>query len=218
MRPPIAVLLILGAVSASAATFESRSQSYALAVQVEAGKYAVRLFDVQTNTSLIAQTFAELPADINEDVGDIHVTVRLRPAPHGISATAEIERGEMLLDSMHAVWMLKPRRARLRYPGAMRVGGDVRAPSVVRRVEPLYPEEARRERVSGIVVLEVLVDKSGNVRDAIVLKDLPGLSEPALTAVRQWTFQPATLNGEAVDVIFNLTVNFKLAGSSEVVQ
>ena len=218
MRPPIAVLLALCAVSASAATFESRSQSYALAVQVEDGKYAVRVFDVHTNADVIKESFDVLPADISEDVGDMHVTVRLRQAPHGISATAEIERGDMLLDSMHAVWMLKPRRAHIRSAGAMRVGGDVRPPSVVKRVEPIYPEEARRERVSGIVILEVLVDKAGNVRDAVVLKDLPGLSESALAAVRQWTFQPGTANGEPVDVIFNLTVNFKLASAGEAVQ
>ena len=45
----------------------------------------------------------------------------------------------------------------------------------------------------------------------MVLKELPaGLSDSALDAVRQWTFQPATLHGEPVEVIFNLTVNFKL--------
>src|SRR5206468_1876391 len=92
-----------------------------------------------------------------------------------------------------------------------RVGGDVKAPVVVRHVDPLYPEEARASRISGIVILEVLIDKTGAVKDVQVLKGLPnGLSEAAVTAARQWTFLPATQNGKPVDVIFNLTVNFKL--------
>ena len=70
---------------------------------------------------------------------------------------------------------------------------------------------AQRGPLSGIIIIEALIDKNGLVRDAVVLKELPaGLSDAALDAVRQWTFQPATLHGEPVEVIFNLTVNFKL--------
>jgi TonB family protein len=44
-----------------------------------------------------------------------------------------------------------------------------------------------------------------------VLKPLPfGLDQAAVDAVRRWKFKPGTLNGQPVDVIFNLTVNFKL--------
>ena len=55
-----------------------------------------------------------------------------------------------------------------------------------------------------------MIGKDGSVKDATVLKGLPeGLSEAAMNAVRQWRFRPGTLNGEPVDVIFNLTVNFR---------
>ena len=95
------------------------------------------------------------------------------------------------------------------------MGGDVKAPVVLGRVNPMYSEEARQARVSGIVILEVLIDKTGVVREANVLKGLPmGLSEAAADAVRQWTFEPATKNGEPVDVVFNLTINFKLDGKT----
>ncbi|HEX2123008.1 MAG TPA: energy transducer TonB, partial [Thermoanaerobaculia bacterium] len=96
--------------------------------------------------------------------------------------------------------------------GPFRVGGAVKAP-VVRhdgRVEPVIPEAARNARVSGIVILEVVIDREGRVSDAKVLKGLPfGLSEAAVEAVKQWNFEPGTLNGQPVDVIFNLTVNMK---------
>jgi len=91
------------------------------------------------------------------------------------------------------------------------VGGDVKAPVVIHAVEPLYPNEAVQARISGIVILETLVDHNGVVKDVRVLKPLPfGLSQAAVDAVKQWSFKPGTKNGEAVDVISNLTINFKL--------
>ncbi|MEA2337029.1 MAG: hypothetical protein QOE82_1036, partial [Thermoanaerobaculia bacterium] len=85
------------------------------------------------------------------------------------------------------------------------------APVVTYKVDPIYPEEARRERISGIVIIETVIDRNGVVKDVTVLKPLPaGLSEAAVDAVKQWTFKPGTLDGQPVDVIFNLTVNFKL--------
>lgn len=94
--------------------------------------------------------------------------------------------------------------------GPFRVGGDVKPPRVRHRVEPIVPEEARKARVAGIVIIEAVIDKEGRVREARVLKPLPlGLDEAALEALKQWTFEPGTLNGQPVDVIFNLTVNIK---------
>ena len=56
------------------------------------------------------------------------------------------------------------------------------------------------------------IDRNGNVRDVKVLKPLPfGLDQAAVDAVRRWKFKPGTLNGTPVDVIFNLTVNFKIS-------
>ena len=93
----------------------------------------------------------------------------------------------------------------------LRVGGDVKAPVVITRVEPTYPEVARKARIAGIVIVECIIDKNGNVTNVQVLKPLPfGLDQAAADAVRRWKFKPGTLNGQPVDVIFNLTVNFKL--------
>jgi protein TonB len=93
----------------------------------------------------------------------------------------------------------------------LRVGGDVKAPVVLNRVEPQYPEVARKARISGIVIVECTISKGGDVTDIHVLKPLPfGLDQAAVDAVKRWKFKPGTLNGQPVDVIFNLTVNFKL--------
>ena len=81
----------------------------------------------------------------------------------------------------------------------------------ITRVEPTYPEVARKARIAGIVIVECIIDKSGNVTNVQVLKPLPfGLDQAAVDAVKRWKFKPGTLNGQPVDVIFNLTVNFKL--------
>lgn len=95
-------------------------------------------------------------------------------------------------------------------PDLFRVGGEVKAPVAVSRVEPVYPEEERTKRNSGIVILEVVIEANGDVSGVHVLKSLTGLDDAALTAVKQWHFQPATRDGQPVAVIFNLTIQFRL--------
>ena len=87
----------------------------------------------------------------------------------------------------------------------------------IKRIEPRYPEKARLLRISGIVILECTIDKSGVVRDGRVLKGLPvpTMAYAALEAVRHWTFQPATVDGEPVNVFFNLTINFRLVAEED---
>ena len=93
----------------------------------------------------------------------------------------------------------------------MRVGGDVNPPQAITRVEPVYTDVARKARVEGIVIIETIIDRNGNVTDARVLKGLPmGLDQSALEAVKRWKFHPGTLGGQPVPVIFTLTVNFRL--------
>jgi protein TonB len=98
--------------------------------------------------------------------------------------------------------------------GPLRVGGDVKAPVVTQRVQPKYTDTARNARVTGVVIVEAVINKNGEVEQVKVVKPLPmGLAQEAEAAVRQWKFKPGTLNGQPVDVIFNLTVNFTLEGS-----
>jgi protein TonB len=95
--------------------------------------------------------------------------------------------------------------------GPLRVGGDVKPPITLNRVQPEYTETARKARLSGVVVLEAIINKDGTVEQVRVLKGLPmGLSEKAEEAVKGWKFKPGTLGGQPVEVIFSLTVNFKL--------
>jgi TonB family protein len=92
----------------------------------------------------------------------------------------------------------------------IRVGGNVKAPTKTKDVQPVYPEEAREARVQGVVILEVTVDTAGRVGDARVLRSIPLLDTAALDAVQQWEFEPTLLNGRPVSVIMTVTVNFAL--------
>jgi TonB family protein len=97
-------------------------------------------------------------------------------------------------------------------PNVPRIGGNVKAPAALHRVEPVYPMGARYFHVAGPAIFESVIDKSGTVREITVLKGLPSapLTYCAMEALRQWRFQPATIDGQPVDVLFNLTINYKL--------
>ena len=93
----------------------------------------------------------------------------------------------------------------------MRVGGNVLAPKKISGPDPVYTEVARRARIEGIVIIEAVIDRDGNVTEARVLKPLAlGLSDAALDAVRKWKFRPGTMNGQPVAVYYNLTVTFRV--------
>jgi periplasmic protein TonB len=93
----------------------------------------------------------------------------------------------------------------------VRVGGNVLPPRIVTRVDPKYNEPARRAKIEGIVIIEAVIDRSGNVTEARVLKALSfGLDQQALNAILAWKFKPGTLNGQPVPVYYNLTVNFQI--------
>ncbi len=90
------------------------------------------------------------------------------------------------------------------------VGGDITEPVVVRKVEPVYPEPARRGRIQGVVVFRAVINESGDVESIQTLRGVPFLTEAALEAVRQWKYKPAMLDGQAVRVYFTVTVTFRL--------
>lgn len=95
--------------------------------------------------------------------------------------------------------------------GPIMVGGDVKAPEKLSAPPPAYTEIARKARIQGVVIVQAIIDKEGQVTNVKILKGLPmGLDKAAVEAIKKWTFKPATLNGKPVAVYYNLTVNFQL--------
>jgi protein TonB len=94
----------------------------------------------------------------------------------------------------------------------VRIGGQLQAPALVKRVEPLYPQLAVRAHLSGVVILEATVDGDGNVIAATVLRSAgPLLDREALVAVKQWRYSPLLLNGKRESFILTVTLSFNLA-------
>ncbi len=96
----------------------------------------------------------------------------------------------------------------------VRIGGVIRAPKVVRRVQPVYPELGIASRAAATIVLEAQVDKQGKVKTVRVVRGHPLFDESALAAVREWRYQPLLLNGQPTEFILNVTVVFAFRPSA----
>ncbi|MGB7863707.1 MAG: TonB family protein, partial [Candidatus Sulfotelmatobacter sp.] len=87
---------------------------------------------------------------------------------------------------------------------------DAAEGSLLRRVEPEYPEQALTQRVQGPVLLDVHISQEGAVQEIKLVSGEPLLAEAAIAAVRQWRFKPQTVNGQAVEMETRITLKFTL--------
>ena len=88
---------------------------------------------------------------------------------------------------------------------------EITHPVVVNKINPKYPEEARKEKVVGVVTVETVITEDGEVAEVEVLRSPDErLSKASVEAVRQWTFEPALCDGRPVGVYYNLTIKFNL--------
>ncbi len=81
---------------------------------------------------------------------------------------------------------------------------------ILKIVKPVYPSEAKQKGITGIVRIDVLIGKNGEVKRGTLVSGRPELASAALEAVRQWVYEPYRLNGKAVEVESTVIVNFKL--------
>ncbi len=92
----------------------------------------------------------------------------------------------------------------------VRIGGEVKAPERTHFVAAVYPDIAQSARVSGIVIIEAMIDETGHVAQAKVVRSIALLDQAAIDAVMQWEYTPTLVNGVAVPVLMTVTVNFSL--------
>ena len=93
-------------------------------------------------------------------------------------------------------------------PMRIAVGGNVQAARLINRVSPVYPEEAREEKISGTMKLHVVIARDGKIQQIQVVSGHPVLVQVAIDAVRQWQYQPILLNGQPVEVDTQIDVIF----------
>jgi TonB family protein len=96
--------------------------------------------------------------------------------------------------------------------GVYRVGNGVTPPAVISKTDPEYSEEARIAKMSGTVLVSVVVGEDGKARDVRAVRSPGlGLDEKAIEAVGRWQFKPGMKEGMPVPVAASIEINFRLA-------
>ena len=98
-------------------------------------------------------------------------------------------------------------------PQRVHISREVAQHLLIKTVPPKYPKDARRARIQDMVNLKALIDKDGNVADVIPISGEKALAPAAMEAVKQWTYKPYVVNGQAVAAEFEVSINFSLAGN-----
>jgi TonB family protein len=96
-------------------------------------------------------------------------------------------------------------------PQRIRVGGNVQQMMLIEQPRPVYPMEAKKARIQGVVRLDAVIAKDGTMLNLSVDSGHPLLVSAALDAVKHWVYKPTLLNGEPVEVVTKIDVNFTLS-------
>jgi TonB family protein len=95
-------------------------------------------------------------------------------------------------------------------PTRVRVSQGVMAGLLIKKVDPIYPEDAKNARIQGEVILTAIISKEGEVENLQLLSGHPKLAPAAIEAVKQWKYRSYRLNGEPVEVETKIQVKFAL--------
>jgi TonB family protein len=134
---------------------------------------------------------------------------RLRAALAGIDEHLQISTGRAV-DGGVAL-RIELENAHGMAPQRIRVGGNVQAANIVEKVVPKYPPEAKEQRIQGTVRFTATIGKDGHVISLDLVSGEPILADAAREAVQQWVYKPTLLNGEPVEVVTQIDVNFTLS-------
>ena len=92
----------------------------------------------------------------------------------------------------------------------MAVGGDVTPARMISSVPPVYPALAKTQHISGDVRVDALIDATGRVTTMKVISGPSLLHQAAMDALRQWKYQPASLDGKPASMHLTVTIQFRL--------
>jgi hypothetical protein len=92
----------------------------------------------------------------------------------------------------------------------LRIGGKVQEASLIRKVQPQYPAEAKQRHITGMVEFTAVIGDDGKIRDLLLVRGPLALYQSTRDAVSKWEYKPVHLNGKPVGVITNIVVNYGL--------
>jgi TonB family protein len=177
-------------------------------------QYNVQVFDAESRAS-VAQlnvvTKGKAATEAEATAGGTRYKVRVEP--HGEAYLFDFNAdGVEGTESLRAGFTPGGRIKQPPAPShAKRGGRDIKEPKVLHRVDAAYTEDAKAAGAAGSVVVDVLIDRSGFVREATASKTMGhGLTEAAVDAVSQWQFEPSVDDdGLPVEVTWEVTIEFK---------
>ncbi len=129
-----------------------------------------------------------------------------------VQTESNVERGLVLNPGEPGIPPEKTASPEPLNPHQLRVRGEVEQGNLTKRVNPVYPAAAKSAHVTGTVELEVSISKQGVPEDIRVVRSpSDDLTQSALEAVRQWRYRPMLLNGQPVDIVTDVIVNYTLS-------
>jgi TonB family protein len=126
------------------------------------------------------------------------VSITTHSLPNGATATSSVSFGASVPGPPPSQLANAP----------VRVGGNIPQPKKIVDVPGVLPPQAAQAGIRGVVILEIVIDTDGSVKDARVLRSIPLLDRAAIDAAKQWRYEPTQLNGQPVPVIMTVTVAF----------
>jgi protein TonB len=103
-------------------------------------------------------------------------------------------------------------KVKVETPRKVTLSNGVSTGLLIQRTAPIYPPIAKTARVSGTVVIQATISKTGLIENTHVVSGPTMLRQSALDAVKTWRFRPYLLDGEPVEVDTTVNVVFNLAG------
>jgi TonB family protein len=134
------------------------------------------------------------------------------PSPSVVIASAPPDvqdTGAVVAGIVNSAPVVKPTVA---LPQRIRVASGVSQTLILKKVNPEYPDDARRARIQGTVVLTIVISKEGNVAETKLISGHELLVPAAMDAVKQWKYKPYLLQGTPVEVETLVQINFTLSG------
>jgi TonB family protein len=94
-------------------------------------------------------------------------------------------------------------------PKSIRVGGSVASANLIHQVRPIYPKDAKKQHITGTVMLHVIIAQDGSVKTVDYVNGPPELTSSAMEAVKQWRYKPTLIKGEPLQVDTTISVVYK---------
>ena len=182
--------------------------------------------DVKKTTAAVQQTSSSRPIVFQlprtQTPTSVPTKIDMTPDAPSIAITTDATAGpasNVLAGLTSSLLLQRPREEQRPAPPApvapakqqLHVGGDVQAAKLVYFPRPEYPRLAVTTRTQGTVVIRAVIARDGTIGNLQLISGPPLLVTAALEAVRQWRYKPTILNGEPVEVLTEINVNFTLA-------